>query len=138
MKRRAVQSTKTRTRQRPARIKLVPISDEARHWSAMLEAEMESWPSTTLKPMFGFRSVYRGRAIFAALPHTRSFGSACALILKFNPAPAALLERAQRDARMNISARIPGNGWYSFELRSEDDLRDALWWLNQAYEHAGK
>jgi hypothetical protein len=28
----------------------------------------------------------------------------------------------------------PGKRWFSFNVRSAEDLRDALWWLNQAYE----
>jgi hypothetical protein len=32
----------------------------------------------------------------------------------------------------------PGAKWWAFELSSKGDLRDALWWLNQAYEAAGR
>jgi hypothetical protein len=52
--------------------------------------------------------------------------------------PPALLMRAQSDPRMDSNTRIPGKGWFSFELNSEGDLRDALRWLNQAYEAAKK
>jgi hypothetical protein len=27
-------------------------------------------------------------------------------------------------------------GWHSFDVNRGEDLRDALWWLNQAYELA--
>ena len=27
-----------------------------------------------------------------------------------------------------------GAGWHAYALRSRDDIKDALWWLNQAYE----
>jgi hypothetical protein len=32
----------------------------------------------------------------------------------------------------------PGMGWLSFELNSESDPRDALFWLNPAYKTAAK
>ena len=35
---------------------------------------------------------------------------------------------------MDTNTRVPGKGWYSFELESQADVRDALWWLNQSYE----
>lgn len=50
--------------------------------------------------------------------------------------PPALSKRAQADSRINFNTRISGTGWVSFELKSEADLRDALWWLNHAYESA--
>jgi hypothetical protein len=52
--------------------------------------------------------------------------------------PPALLKHAQSDPRMDSNTRIPGKGWFSLELNSESDLRDALRWLNQAYEAAKK
>jgi len=33
---------------------------------------------------------------------------------------------------------MSGKGWLSFELFSNADVRDAIWWLNQAYEGAKK
>jgi len=104
----------------------------------MLAAELHSWPHTSTKPMFGFLSFYRKGTIFAALPQTRGFDSASSMILKFHPMAPALLKRAEADGRMDTSTRVPGKGWFSFEMRSTDDLRDALWWLTQAYEAAGR
>ncbi len=118
---------------RPA---LIPITPEMQHWSALLEEELRTWPAVTAKRLFSFRSFYRGKTIFAALPRSRSFNSATSIIFKFNPMPAALIKRAQADARVNFDTRISGTGWLSFELKSEADLRDALWWLNRAYECA--
>lgn len=106
------------------------------HWSALLEEELKTWPDVTAKRLFSFRSFYRGKAIFAALPRSRSFNSATSIIVKFNPMPAVLMKRAQADARVNFNTRISGTGWLSFELKSEADLRDALWWLSHAYECA--
>ena len=106
------------------------------HWSALLEGELKTWPDVTAKRLFSFRSFYRGKDIFAALPRSRSFNSETSIIFKFNPMPTALIKRAQEDARVNFNTRISGTGWLSFELKSEADLRDALWWLNHAYEAA--
>jgi hypothetical protein len=120
---------------RPRR-KLMPISEETRRWFALLESELLSWPQVTAKPMFGLRSFYRGKTIFAALPHSRGFDGTATFILKFDPLPPALLERAGSDERFSPSTRIPGKGWCSFRLDSEADLRGALWWLNHSYESA--
>jgi hypothetical protein len=75
-----------------------------KEWSAMLAAELNSWPHTSTKPMFGFLSFYRNGTIFAALPQTRGFDSASSMILKFNPMAPALLKRAEADQRMDTSA----------------------------------
>jgi hypothetical protein len=136
MKKPAAQSGKPSPRPRRPRPKLLPISEEMRHWSAMLETEACSWPKITTKPMFGFLSFYRAGKIFAAIPRTRGFGAASALILKFDPMLPPLLQKAQSDSRLDTSTRIPGKGWFSFEISSNEDLRDALWWLGRAYDSA--
>jgi hypothetical protein len=136
MKRRAAHPGKDKPQPRRPRPKLHPVSEEMRHWSAMLENEVCSWPKITTKPMFGFLSFYRAGTIFAAVPRSRGFGVASSIILKFNPMPPSLLQKAQKDARLDTSTRIPGKGWFSFELSSNQDLRDALWWLGRAYESA--
>jgi hypothetical protein len=132
-------------RKRPAknskgkeRPKFPAISEEMQHWSAMLEAEVESWPGVTCKRMFGFRFVYRRKAVFAALPYTRGLFTATSILLKFNPMPTGLFQQAQKEPRLDTATRVTGKGWFSFELFSQADLRDALWWLNQAYAVAKK
>jgi hypothetical protein len=129
---------KSATKSKGSRAKFLPISDAMKEWSAMLQSELNCWPGITTKSMFGFLSFYRKGTIFAALPQTRGFSSSSSLIIKFNPMPPALLKRAQADSRLDTHTRIPGKGWFSFELNSESDLRDALFWLNQAYETAAK
>ena len=124
-----------RFRERP---KFPVISEQMRHWAATLETEVASWPAVTCKRMFGFRFVYRRKTVFAALPYTRGLFTPTSILLKFNPMPPALFKRAQADPRMVTSTRIPGKGWFSFELATDSDLRDALFWLNQAYEAAAK
>ncbi len=104
----------------------------------MLAAELKTWPGVSTKPMFGSLAFYRGDKIFAALPQTRGLKSASSFILKFDPMPQPLLKRAQADSRLDTNKRVPSKGWFSFELNVEADLRDALYWLNQAYEARAK
>jgi hypothetical protein len=105
-------------------------------WSAMLEHEVRTWPRVNSRPMFGLAGFYREKVIFAALPRTRALTSPNSFIFKFNPMPPALSQRAKKDPRINSERQTPGAKWYSFELHSTDDIKDALWWLNQAYEAA--
>lgn len=127
------------TRRRPGRrVKFLPISEEMKQWSAMLESELNSWPGITTKSMFGFLFFYRRGAVFAALPRTRGFESPSSLVFKFDPMPPALLKRARADSRMDMSTKVSSKGWFAFEMHSEGDLRDALFWLNRAYEAAKK
>jgi len=88
--------------------------------------------------MFGFISYYRANRIFAALPKTRGLYNSSSFILKFNPMPPVLLKRAESDERIDTHTRLPGKGWFSFELSSESDLHHARYWLNQAYEASAK
>ncbi len=117
-------------RERP---KMPPISEEMKLWSAMLKTELTGWPQVTSKPMFGMSGIYRRKRIFAALPVTKGFDTPSSIIFRFDPMPADLNQRALKEPRIT-----PGTRWFSFEVQSAEDLRDALWWLNQAYEAAKK
>jgi hypothetical protein len=86
--------------------------------------------------MFGFLGFYRRTKIFAALPVTRGIKTPNSLIFKIKPMPPDLLRRATQDPRLDAESKLPGAQWSSFEISSAEDLRDALWWLNQAYERA--
>jgi hypothetical protein len=119
-----------------SRPKMPPCSEEMKQWSAMLGNELSAWPKVQTRPMFGLRGFYRGKKIFAALPVTRGIRNPNALIFRIQPMPANLLERAKKEPRIDTENRIPSAKWFLFELQSESDFRDALWWLNQAYEHA--
>ena len=123
-----------KARTKSARPKLVPISDEMKQWSAMLVQELSAWPHVSSRPMFGFLSFYRKKSIFAALPHTRGVGTANSFMFRFASMPAELLQKAKQTGQIKLEERSPGAKWYLFELGSAGDLRDALWWLNQAYE----
>ncbi len=121
---------------RHSRAKFPLISEEMKQWSAMLQSELSSWPAITTKSMFGFTFFYRRRAVFAALPLTRGFDSPSSIVFKFNPMPPAFRNRAQADSRLDASTKATSKGWFSFQLTSTTDLRDALCWLNHAYEAA--
>ena len=98
-----------------------------------------TWPDVNRKAMFGFLSFYRAGKIFAALLWRRGFNSSSSLIVRFNPMPpASLLAKARADARICTNTRVRGTGWFSFEVASECDLRDALAWLDHAYQAATK
>jgi hypothetical protein len=134
--------TKKTKRDRPAkqkpptmreRPKMPPVSEEMKRWSAMLKTELIGWPQVTFRPMFGMSGIYRRKKIFAALPVTRGFDTPSSIIFRFDPMPADLNQRALKEPRIT-----PGTRWFSFEIQSTEDLRDALWWLNQAYEAAKK
>lgn len=111
------------------RPKMPPISEEMKQWSAMLKTEVGGWPQISTKPMFGMMGLYRGKKIFGGLPVTRGFDTPNSVIFRFDPIPSELEERASKDSRI-----APGKRWFSFNVASAADLRDALWWLNQAYE----
>jgi len=112
------------------------ISEETKQLSAMLGNELSTWPKVSTRPMFGLRGFYRGKNIFAALPVTRAIKNANSLIFRIKPMPPDLLERAKKEPRIDTENAVPSAKWFTFELNSEADFRDALWWLNQAYEHA--
>lgn len=111
------------------RPKMPPISEEMKQWSAMLKTEVSGWPQISTKPMFGMMGLYRRKKIFGGLPVTRGFDTPNSVIFRFDPMPQDLEQRAQKDSRI-----APGKRWFSFNVGSTEDLRDALWWLNQAYE----
>lgn len=126
---------KTEKAKRP-RPKMLRATEEAIQLSAMLGNELNTWPKVTTRPMFGLRGFYRDKKIFAALPVTRAIKNPNSFIFRINPMPAELLERAGKEPRIDTENATPGAKWLSFMLNSEADFRDALWWLNQAYEHA--
>lgn len=106
-----------------------------KQWSALLGAELLSWPGVRTKPMFGFTSFYRGRNIFAAIPKTRAMNSANCLIFKLRRAAAQDKAKLRRDGRVRVSEKGMA-GWQSFEMASSADLKGALAWLDRAYRAA--
>jgi hypothetical protein len=118
------------------RPKMLRASEETKQLSAMLGNEMSTWPKVTTRPMFGLRGYYRGKKIFAALPVTRAIKNPNSLIFRMQAMPAELRRRAEKEPRIDTENAAPSVRWLSFAINSEADVRDALWWLHQAYEHA--
>jgi hypothetical protein len=135
-KARSASGAKRGSRAAAPRPKLARISDEMKYLCAMLGEEVRTWPSVTTKSMFGMLGYYRSEAVFAALPVTRAIGSANAIIFKLKTMSEAQTDRASQDLRLGTGTNIKAQRWHSFEIHTEDDLRDALWWLGQAYESA--
>jgi hypothetical protein len=129
-------ASKKPAKAKPRRPKMPPIAEEMKQWSAMLGQELSTWPHVKARPMFGLQAFYRRAKIFAGLPVTRGFKTSNSIIFKIQPMPPDLLHRAKDDPRVDAESEVPGAKWFSFELSATDDLRDALWWLNQAYERA--
>ena len=107
-----------------------------KQWSAALGAELQQWPKVTVRPMFGFQCFYRDGKVFAALPKTRAVHTPNTFMFRMSPMPTNLLARAKKEARIDMESRTPGAKWFLFELQSGEELRDAVWWLSQAYERA--
>jgi hypothetical protein len=131
---RTAKSKAIRRKPAVARPRFLPVSEQTRRWSALLESELLSWPGVIAKRMFGLQALYRGKRIFAALPNSRGFGPDASILIKYNPMPPALLNRAKSDLRVHTNS--PGKGWLSFTLSSDTDLHDALDWLSLSYETA--
>lgn len=115
-----------------------PVDEEMKHRAGLIEGEVARWPNVTTKPMFGMAAFFRKNAIFAAVPRSRTLRSPQSIIMKFHPVPDSLAEKIKAESRIADRAPGPGAGWHTFELSSHGDIRDALWWLNQAYDCAGK
>jgi hypothetical protein len=122
-------AAKARPRVMRDRPKMPPISEEMKQWSAMVKTEVSGWPQVMSRPMFGMLALFRRKKIFAALPTTRAIGTPNSVAFRLNPVPQDLAERASKEPRVT-----PGKHWFTFEIGSTEDFRDALWWLNQAYE----
>jgi hypothetical protein len=111
------------------------ITEEMRAWSAALEAEVLDWPQVTGKPMFGFLSVYRRGKIFAALPRTRTMDPPNSVAFKIEGASLQLTKKISAEPRIR-GAEFGQARWMTFEMSSNDDLRQVLQWLETAYDAA--
>jgi hypothetical protein len=126
-----------RTRSKRSKMpKLFLIDDEMRELSAMLEKEISDWPGVSKKPMFGFQGLYRDGVIFAALPRSRAMNSPRSIIFKFASVTPAILDSAKNDTRVEAVSKMPGSGWFAFELSEALVMQGALSWLGRAYEAA--
>jgi hypothetical protein len=118
---------------RPPRQKMPRTSDEMKRWCAMLGGEMSSWPHVTAKSMFGLLAFYRKGKVFAGLPATRGICSPNAIILKIKTMTTELSRRVDEISILEAGSKTRAKEWYSFEIRSEEDLRDGHWWRNHVY-----
>jgi hypothetical protein len=130
-------AAKTKSK-RPKMPKWFPVDGEMRELSAMLEKEVSDWPGVSKRPMFGYQGLYRGGVIFAALPRTRAMKSPRSIMFKVASATPAILESANKDSRVDTVSRMPGAGWFFFELDAPSATQSALGWLGRAYEAAKK
>lgn len=113
------------------------VSGEMKAWSAALGAEATGWPQVSMRSFFGLNALYRKEKIFALLPRTRAMGSPNTLAFKFETLPPKTRSRLEDDPRVGTT-EMRAARWQTFELSSASDLHDALDWLAQAYEAAGK
>jgi hypothetical protein len=127
-----------------ARPPMLRVNEEMKEWAGLLEAELASWPEVSARPMFGMRAFYRKRRIFAAVPRTRALNSPTSVIFKLHAQSSGKKannwDRQRQfhdmeDSRLK-ELRMTSAGWLSFELNSAEDIRDALYWFEQAYNKA--
>jgi hypothetical protein len=119
------------------RTKLPAISEEMKAWSAALAAEIASWPNVTTKAFFGFTALYRRDKLFGLLPRTRAMGTANSLVFKLEKPSPLVLAHLRADSRVGSTVMKKAR-WYTFEVATDGDLRDALDWLGRGYEAAGR
>lgn len=106
-------------------------------WSAALATEVGDWPQVTARAFFGFTALYRRDRILALLPRTRAMETPNSLAFKFESPPSRTIEQMQRDPRVG-TAPMQKARWFTFELASAADLRDAPHWIGQAHKAALK
>jgi len=123
---------------RPKMPKFLPIGDEMKELSAMLEKEISDWPGVTKKPMFGFQGLYRNGVIFAALPRSRAINSPSAIMLKLATTSPAVLDGIMKDSRFGTVSIMSKSGWLTYDLNEASATKDALGWLGRAYQAAKK
>jgi hypothetical protein len=119
------------------RTKLPAISEQMKAWSAALAAEIADWPNVNTRSFFGFTALYRRDKLFGLLPRTRAMETANSLVFKLEAPARQLLARLRSDSRVG-SAVMKKARWFTFEMATDADLRDALDWLGRGYDAAGK
>jgi hypothetical protein len=119
------------------RTKLPAISEEMKAWSAALAAEIAGWPNVNTRPFFGFTALYRRDKLFGLLPRTRAMGRANSLVFKLEAPGPQVLARLRVDSRVGSTVMKKAR-WFTFEIASDADLREALDWLGRGYDAAGK
>lgn len=119
-----------------------PATERMRILAEGLRAELEQWPSVTVKRSFGMMLAYRGKTIFAALPDTKAIYHEDAIMLKFAEEKPALLKRMEADPHFLLASKATGRSskegrkWRFFLMRDDKDVHAAVEWLAEAYELA--
>jgi hypothetical protein len=108
-----------------------------RSWSSALAEEVAQWPGSTARSFFGFTALYRGEMMFGAVPRTRSFGTGNLLGFRIDSLPTRLKSKIQKDHRIGFIDKN-NTRWFTFELSCDSDVHEALDWLGEAYQAAGK
>jgi hypothetical protein len=138
---------KSKKKKKPAkraeRPPLLHISEEMKEWAGLLSSEVKRWGEVKARPMFGMEAFYRKQRIFAAVPRTRALHSPTSVIFKLHGRPVSKGNSWDKqrqfhdmeDSRLR-ELEMTNVGWLSFELNSAEDLRDALYWFEQAYNKA--
>jgi hypothetical protein len=106
-------------------------------WSAALGSEVREWPEVATRSFFGLTALYRKDRIFALLPRTRGMETSNSLAFKFDGPAPSVRRRLDQDSRIS-STQMQKARWFTFELASDADLRDALDWLGLAHTAASK
>jgi len=117
------------------RPKLPVVSEQMKAWSAALASEISKWPEVATRSFFGLTALYRNDQIFALLPLTRAMKSANSLAFKLDGQVPPVRRRLDGDSRIG-STQLQRTRWFTFELASDADLRDALDWLGLAHAAA--
>ena len=134
---------KTKKKAAAKRSPMKPAPERMRVLAEHLSAELAQWPHVTVKRAFGMMLAYRGKAVFAALPHTKAIYREDAIMLKFNEEKPAMTRRMESDPRFVFnpddtgrSAKAESRKWRHFVIRDETDVHLAIEWLAEAYELA--
>jgi hypothetical protein len=114
------------------RPKFARVAEEMKQWSALLGAELASWPAVTSRRMFGMTVFYRKGVVFAALPRTRSFETPRSVAFKLYKKSPRVRKLLEADSRIANPLQEDAK-WIRLELESEKDLADALKWFDLAY-----
>jgi hypothetical protein len=106
-----------------------------KEWSALLGAEISTWPAVTSRRMFGMTVFYRKGNVFGALPGTKTFTTPNSVAFKLYRKTPRMNKMLADDPRITDRRQEDGS-WISFEIDNEKYLNDALQWLEQAYSNA--
>lgn len=114
------------------RPKFSRVSETMKEWSAMLAAELLSWPAVTSRRMFGMTVFYRANRIFAALPRTKTFSTPQSIAFKLHRKTARIQKMLAAEPKIVDPTREDAK-WISLQLNNEQDLAVALKWFDLAY-----